>query len=112
MASGRLRLQSGGVGCRVVHVETRPLRQPGLELGVLVRAVVIDDVVQLQIPGHLLVNAAQKAEELLIAMPGLARTSRSPHRSPHPLQHRLGAVQDLDLASSCQRRARQCSRVD
>jgi len=58
-------IEPGGIGGRVVHVEARSLRQPGLDLGVLMGAVVIDDQVQLQILGHLLVDAAQKAEELL-----------------------------------------------
>ena len=35
-------IQPGGIGRRVVHVEARALRQPGLDLGVLMRALVID----------------------------------------------------------------------
>ena len=55
-----------------MHVEAGLLRQPGLDLGVLVGAVVIDDQVQLQILGHLLVDLPQEAQELLVPVLWLA----------------------------------------
>lgn len=83
-------------------------------------AVVIDDQVQLQILGHLLVDAPQKAEELLMAMPWLAlgdhRTGghiegskqggsavadvvmgHALHVAQAHRQQWLGAIQSLDL---------------
>lgn len=48
-----------------MDVKARPRRQQGLELGVLMGAEVIDDQVQLQILGHLLVDAPQKAKEFM-----------------------------------------------
>jgi len=56
MASGRLRLQPGGVGRRVVDMEPWPLRQPGADFGVLVSAVVVDDQVHVEIGRDLLFN--------------------------------------------------------
>jgi hypothetical protein len=77
-------IQPGSVGGRVMHVETRPLRQPGLDLGILVRTVVIDDEEQLQIPGHfVVVDATQKAEELLMTIPRLALRD---HRTGHHIE--------------------------
>jgi hypothetical protein len=40
-------VQPGGIGGCVVHVETRPLGQPGPDLGVLVGAVVVHDQVDI-----------------------------------------------------------------
>jgi len=103
-----------------VHVESGPLRQQGFGLGVLVGPVVIDDQVQRQILGHLLVDPPQEAQELLVPVPGLAlgdhRTGSHIQRGkqgggsvadvvvgdalhvaqPHG-QQRLGSVQRLDL---------------
>ena len=55
-----------------MHVESRPLRRPGLDFGVLVGAVVVDDQVQIELLGHLFVDPSQKAEELLVPVTGLA----------------------------------------
>lgn len=53
-------IERGGISRRVVHVKKAgPLRQQGLELGVLTGAEVIDDQVELQILGHLLVDASK-----------------------------------------------------
>ena len=104
-----------------MHVEAGPLRQPGLDLGVLVGAVVVDDQVQ-------------KAQELLLPVPGLAFGDHCTGSHiqcgkqgcgamadvvmGHPLdvaqshgQQRLGAVRRLNLRFFRQRRARLRSRV-
>ena len=83
-------------------------------------AVVSDDQVQLQIFGYLLVDTAQKAEELLMAMPWLALGDHCTgghieiyeqgggavtdvvmvhalHVAQAHRQQRLGAIQSLDL---------------
>ena len=69
-------VRPGGVSGRVVHVESGPLRQPSLDLGVLVGAIVIDDQVRRQILGHLLVDPPQEAQELLVPVPGPAAPLR------------------------------------
>jgi hypothetical protein len=50
----------------------RPLRQPGLYFGVLVGAVVVDDQVQIELLGLLILDPPQEAQELLLPMPRLA----------------------------------------
>ena len=55
-----------------MDVKPRMLRQPGLYFCVLVGAVVVDDQVQIELLGHLFVDPSQKAEELLVPLPGLA----------------------------------------
>jgi len=65
-------VQPGGIGGRVVQVETGMLRQPGTNLGMLVRGVVIDDEVEIEFCGHAGVQVAQKGEELLVPVARLA----------------------------------------
>lgn len=55
-----------------MHVPTRPGRQPGFDLGVLMRGVVIDDHMDVQPGGHGRIGAAQEGEELLMPMAGFA----------------------------------------
>jgi hypothetical protein len=104
-----------------VEVEARVLLEPGLEVGVFVGAVVVDDQVQLSLAGEDAVEGAQEGEELLVAVAGQAladdpalqdleggkKRGRAValvvvgHRAgPAPLhrQARLGAVECLDLA--------------
>src|SRR5947207_15812324 len=57
------------VGGREVHVIARMYREPGADFRVLVRGVVIDDQVQLELRRHAGVEMAQEREELLMAMP-------------------------------------------
>ena len=49
--------------------ESWPLLQPSLHFDVLVRAVVVDDQVQIERLACLLVDLSQEAEELLVPMP-------------------------------------------
>jgi len=97
------------------------LGEPGLNVGVLVGGVVIDDQMQLQVLGRLAVDQTQKLQPLLVAMPLLAQrddravegVERSEegrcavplvvvrHGAGAPALHRqarLGAVERLDLA--------------
>ena len=113
-------VQPRGVGRRVMHVVARPPGQPGPDLGMLVRAVVVDDEMDVERVGHAGLDVAQEGEELLMtvawaalgqdlaggdvqggeqgggAMPdiivGHALDVAESHR-----QHRLGALQRLDL---------------
>jgi hypothetical protein len=48
------------------------LGEPGLDGGVFVGAVVVDDQVQLALAGELAVEGAQELEELLVAVTGQA----------------------------------------
>ena len=55
-----------------MHVEARPLRQPGAHLGMLVGGVIIHHQVDIQFGGNTGLQAAQEGQELLMAMAGLA----------------------------------------
>lgn len=61
-------VEPGGVGWRVVDVEARPLRQPQPHFGMLVRGVVVDDQMDVQVFGHSLIDVLEKAEKLLMAV--------------------------------------------
>jgi len=65
-------VQPGGVGGRVVHMIARPPGQPGRDLGMLVRAVVVDDEMDIEGVGHAGLNVAQEGEELLVAVARVA----------------------------------------
>ena len=65
-------IQPGTVGGRVVDVETRMTREPAFDFGVFVRAVVIDDEMQIQVRRHGLINMPEKAQKLLMPMARLA----------------------------------------
>ena len=103
-----------------MHVVARSPGQPGLDLGMLVRAVVVDDEVDIECLGHAGLDVAQEGEELLVPVAraalgqdcaggdveggeqgggavahivmGDALGIAEPHR-----QQRLGALQRLDL---------------
>ena len=55
-----------------VHVEARMPLEPGLDLGVFVRGVVVRDQVQLEFGGSLLVDQREELDPLLMAMLRLA----------------------------------------
>ena len=57
---------------RVVDVEAGPLREPEAYLGMLVGGIVVDDQMDIEVCGHSLVDALEKAEELLMPTPRLA----------------------------------------
>ena len=61
-----------------MDMPTRPLRQPGFHLGVLVRAVVVHDQMDIQLYRHVRFDAAQEGEELLMAV---ARFAIGEHRT-------------------------------
>jgi hypothetical protein len=50
------------VGGDEVQVPARPGREPGLDLGMLVRGVVVEDDVDLEVGGHRVVDGTQQAE--------------------------------------------------
>jgi hypothetical protein len=62
-------VQPGRTGGRVVDVEAGPLRQPEAHLGMLVGGIVVDDQMDIEICGHCLVDALEKAGELLMPVP-------------------------------------------
>ena len=70
-------VQPTGTGRNKVADEPRMLLQPRLHVRLFVRPVVVHDQVQLQPRGKLTVQAAQKFQPLLMAMP-----ARGIHRSP------------------------------
>ena len=59
---------------REVHVPTCSLGQPRLDLGVFVRAVVVDDAVDVELGGYRFVDRTQERQELLMQVPGLTRS--------------------------------------
>ena len=62
-------VQPGRVGGREVQVEARPRSQPPPDLGVLVRRVVVQHEVDVQLHRHLPVDQPQERQELLVAVP-------------------------------------------
>ena len=111
----------GGIGGRVMHVVSGTASQPGVDLGVFVGSVVVDDEMDIEVLGHVGVDVAQEGEELLVPMASLALCEHLAcgHvqggeqrggavadiivRDAFDIaqshgQHRLGALQGLDLA--------------
>jgi len=101
-------------------MEAGPLGQPGPDLGVLVGTVVVHHQMDVQVLGQGLLDLAQKAQELLVAVAGLALVDHLPcghfqggeqgggavadvvmgnflHVTQAHGQQWLGAVQGLDL---------------
>jgi hypothetical protein len=104
-----------------MHVETGMECEPGANLGMLVRGVVIDDEMEVEFGGHAGVQVAQEVEELLVPVARLAFgkhgtggdvehgkqdggavtniiMSHAFHIAQPHRQHRLGTVEGLDLA--------------
>lgn len=65
-------IEPGTVGRDEMHVPARPTGQPGLDLGMAVRGVVVADAVNVQLDGDGLVDLAQEGQELLMPVPRLA----------------------------------------
>ncbi len=65
-------IEPGTIGWCEMHMPTRSVRQPRLDLGVLVRGIVVHDHVDVQIGGDGLVNAAQERQKFLMPMSGFA----------------------------------------
>ena len=61
-------IEPGTVGWNEVHVPARPTGQPGPDLGMAVRGVVVDDAMDVQCGGHGVVDLAQERQELLMPM--------------------------------------------
>ena len=62
-----------------MQMEAWVLGEPGVDVGVLVGLVVVDDQVQLELARELAVESAQELQELLVAVAGQA-LRRSPTR--------------------------------
>ena len=114
-------IEPTGVGRGVMDVVARPARQPGLNLGMLVGAVVVRHQMDVEPGRDTAVEVTKKREKFLVAMARLTQGNHfaikgiecseqgssavavvivsysfdiaQPHR-----QHRLGAFQRLDLA--------------
>jgi hypothetical protein len=114
-------VEPGGIGGREVNVPTRTAGEPSLDLGMLVRGVVVDDEMDVELGWHVGLDVTQEGEELLMAMAGftLGDDRAVKHveggeqrgcamalvvvgdafdvAEPHG-QHGLGAFEGLDLA--------------
>ena len=55
-----------------MEVPARPRGEPGLDLGMLVGGVVVEDDVDLEVGRHGLLDRAQEAKELLVPVPRAA----------------------------------------
>ena len=75
-------------------ISSLPLRQPGLHFGVFVGAVVIHNQMQIELPGHLYVDAPQEAHELLVPCLGLPSAITA---ATVATRSRLRPLQDLNL---------------
>ncbi len=65
-------IEPASIGRRGMDVKAGPLRQPQTHLGMLVGGVVVDNQMHVEIFGDRLVDALEKAEKLLMAVPRLA----------------------------------------
>src|SRR6516162_11531331 len=65
-------VEPAGVSGRVMNVVARVACQPGLDLGMLVRAVVVGDEVDVQTRWNIAVEMVKKREKFLMAMARLA----------------------------------------
>ena len=65
-------VEPGGIGGREVNVPTRTAGEPGLDLGMLVGGVVVDDEMDVELGRHIGLDVAQEGEELLVTMAGFA----------------------------------------
>ena len=61
-------VEPGAVGGDEMELPARPGGEPGLDLGMLVGGVVVEDDVDGEVDRHRLVNGAQEAEEVLVPM--------------------------------------------
>ena len=68
-------IKPAGVSGRVVNVEARMARNPGRDPGMFVGGVVVGDQVDLQSRGHVAVEMAEKADELLMPVTRFAGSS-------------------------------------
>ncbi len=71
-------IESGAVGRDEMHVPAGWTGQPGLDLGVTVRGVVVDDAMNVQFDGYGLVDLTQERQELLMSVPRIARRLHRP----------------------------------
>ena len=61
-------IEPGGVGRDVMHMPAAMERQPAFDPRMLVRAVVIDYHVDIELPGNILVYTLEKVQILLVAV--------------------------------------------
>ena len=113
-------VQPGGIGGGVMDVEPGMAGQPGADLLVLMRGIVVDDQVDVEIGRHVVIDLFQEREELLVAVAGLAPSQNRSvghvqggeegrgavtdvivgdalHIAQAHRQDRLGPIQGLDL---------------
>ena len=65
-------IDPGGVGGGEVDVIAGPSSEPALDFDVFMGAVIVDDEVDIEVPGHVGVDVLQEAQKLLMTMPRLA----------------------------------------
>ena len=78
-----------------IHVEARPLCQPGAHLGMLVGGVIVHYQVDMQFGGNTGLHAAQERQELLMAMTGLALGKDGTRSNVESRKERRGAMADI-----------------
>src|SRR5712691_6316674 len=126
------RVEPGGRGRGEVKVEPLVPLQPGLDLGMLVRGVVVDDQVEFPAGRGLAIDLVEETDEFLMPMAGHALADDAAlqhvergeqrrravalivvrHRPAAALLHRqpwLGAVERLDLRLLVDRHTSACS---
>ncbi len=93
-------IEPGSVGGSVVHVKAGPLGQPEAHLGMLVSRVVVDDQMNVQLWGHRLVDALEKAEKLLMTVTRLALGNDRAAGDIEGGQQCRGAVADIVMGDA------------
>src|SRR5262245_65280874 len=71
-------IEPGGAGRREVQLEAAMPGKPRLHLGRLVRPVVVEHQVDVEVPLHAPLDALQEADKLFRTMPGMALADDEP----------------------------------
>jgi hypothetical protein len=93
-------VQPRGIGRRVVHVEARVSPQPASHRGVLVRGIVVDDQMDVQVRRHCDLDVAQEVEELLMPMAPLTLAEHLTRGDVERREQRCGSVADVVVGDS------------
>lgn len=88
-------IEPGGVRWRVVDVIAGPQAQPGTDLRMFMRGIVIDDEMDRQVARHTGVDVAQEREKLLMAMPSPALADDRSGSHIQGGEQRRSAVTDI-----------------
>jgi hypothetical protein len=85
-------IEPGGTGRREVQMEAAMIGEPALHRGRLVRPVVVEHEMNIQMPLHAPVDTLEELDELFRAMPGMALADDKARLHVKRSEQRRGAV--------------------